>query len=95
MTIDYPEELAMMRTDVEKLHSLAIRLATVITDIREHLDELTIGVSPVRCEHNVPLGDLCVVCTRDRRTHCDVHDTDTVGPCPYCVESHRLDTPEG
>lgn len=98
MTIDYQTELLQLKQDAEAVHALLIRIAAQVAGIREHLDELTTAQATrqIICEHHVPLGDYCEHCSREvRRAHCSIHDTDVIGACPYCAETHRLDTPEG
>lgn len=97
MSTDYNYELGVMRDDMRRLHGAVIQMATAVTSIRDHIEQLyREPAHPIECEHHVPLGDLCTECVREpKRTHCEVHDTNVIGACPYCAESHRLDTPEG
>ncbi|MEY4689890.1 MAG: hypothetical protein RIT19_215 [Verrucomicrobiota bacterium] len=62
MAINYPEELKTMREDAERLHSLAICVATVVTEMREHLDDLLSRAMPASCRHEIPIGDYCAYC---------------------------------
>ena len=67
MTINYRIEVDSLREDTEKLHALAIRMATVITDIRDRVEELhqrlnaVTDLSPL-CRHDNPIGDYCAYC---------------------------------
>lgn len=62
MTIDYPTELAALKDSAETVHSLILRLATHITQIRQHLDDLVHTPVQVTCRHQAPIGDYCAYC---------------------------------
>jgi hypothetical protein len=95
-------ELEQLNTDLGRLTMLLHRVQSVLNDMHyrvraelypaENLDDIDRGHGEPRCEHLIPIGDFCPKCAPH---HCIVHDTDTVGRCPYCVETHRIDTPEG
>jgi hypothetical protein len=100
------EELSDLLLEIGKAQTDIVRLRGRIADINERIRNLVYptlatydgfdSTHEIKCEHHVPLGDFCELCTREVRRHrCDIHDTNVIGACPYCAETHRLDTPEG
>jgi len=65
MTINPRPELDALSEDFQTLHSLAIRMASIITSLRERLEELryqsTNDLTPL-CRHDNPIGDYCAYC---------------------------------
>lgn len=68
MTINYPTELETTAENLEKVHSLLIRMAAIIFDLREQLADLAVRASiataelPPKCRHETPIGDYCAYC---------------------------------
>lgn len=98
-------ELAELNLELAAAMTMVVRLRGRLADVHDRMRQLYAPVAydgfseistDILCEHHVPLGDYCELCSREvRRSHCEVHDTEVIGACPYCAESHRLDTPEG
>lgn len=65
MTINPQPELDTIRNDLEALHSHAIRMAALITSLRDRLEELRYQshneLAPL-CRHDNPIGDYCAYC---------------------------------
>ncbi len=101
---DVRNELAELNLELATAMTLVVRLRGRLADVHDRLRQVYAPIAydgfpasnEILCGHHVPLGDYCELCSREvRRSHCAVHDTDVIGACPYCAESHRLDTPEG